>query len=152
MVQRAAAVPPPFFCVPLLSLLILMKMRDTLRTTHSRRFWRCCGFRLCNMPRSVQHVQVYFEMPRLAGSPSRAAGSGRRLQQARAKVSGTVVTGSNRDGQPLRTRQLFDRRAPWLRAPVPAAPVPSHHTYHPHERSSVCWGHAGTVWPEGFMP
>lgn len=94
------------------------------------------------MLRSVQHVQVYFEMPRLMGSASRAAGSGRRLQQARAKATGTVVTGSNRDGQPLRTRQLFDRRAPWLHALMPTAHVPSHHAYHPHEASS----------PEAYIP
>lgn len=59
-------------------------------------------------------LQVYFEMPQQASSGEAAAGR-RRLQQARAKVVGGAVTGSTRDGQPLRTRQLFDRHGRLLR-------------------------------------
>lgn len=56
-------------------------------------------------------VQVYFDLPRRAAGLSSVVHGGRRLQQARAKVTAGAVTGSDRDGQPLRTRQLFDRCA-----------------------------------------
>eukprot|EP00892_Ulva_mutabilis_P005892 jgi/Ulvmu1/3675/UM017_0089.1 len=75
--------------------------------TYGGEYLRAAAELTCMQERRVD-TQVYFTLPQQAAGVA-VSGGRRRLQQARAKVVGGAVTGANRDGQPLRIRQLFDR-------------------------------------------